>query len=400
MRWLTRWWFEAVLAALLAVELATVAAATVARKPTALAVTAVSVLVLLGWRWQPLASTIAAFAALTVSVAVMPQSTTAQFFGTLGTFVVAGAVNREREAVVAWAAGAGMLAYAAWVDPFGGGAPDFALSLAFATTMWAAGLLVARRGRHVRQALRRAEDAERAREAATARALSDERARIARELHDVVSHGLSVVVVQTLAARGALADLCAPDAEKVDRHLDAVESTARDALGEMRRMLGLLQSTDTRNAGAAVAESPSAAAPGLRHLDDLVERATAGLDDVRLQVDSDLELPAGLELAVFRIVQEALTNVVKHSPGSSVDISVSNVAERVRVSVHNTAATGRPTSPRAGSGRGLVGMRERVALYGGTLDAGTTSDGGFRVEAVIPASSSVDAQDSTLLTPR
>src|SRR5947209_11593635 len=98
-------------------------------KPAAAAITAISALVLLGRRWQPLAVSVAAFAALTVGLAVMPHGTTAQFFGTLATFAIAGAVNANREAIAAWAAGAAMLAYAAWVDPFGNGGGDFLLSL-------------------------------------------------------------------------------------------------------------------------------------------------------------------------------------------------------------------------------------------------------------------------------
>ena len=129
---------------------------------------------------------------------------------------------------------------ASWGDPFGGGAGDFALSLAFGTVMWGAGVLVSRRTRHAAAADLRAELAERDRLEQARHAVEEERARIARELHDVVSHGLSVVVLQTLAARAALQD-GSGDAE-VDRHLDAVEGTARDALGEMRRMLGRCRS--------------------------------------------------------------------------------------------------------------------------------------------------------------
>src|SRR6476620_10774127 len=138
---------DAFVVLLAAVEVASVLAGSAAHKPAAAALSALSALVFLGRRWQPLAASITAFAALTLSIAVMPHSTVAQFFGTLATFALAGAVNREREAVVAWLAGAGMLAYASWLDPFGGGAGDFALSLAFCTTVWGAGLLVARRSR-------------------------------------------------------------------------------------------------------------------------------------------------------------------------------------------------------------------------------------------------------------
>lgn len=377
MQRLRRWRFEVFLALLAAAEVASVATADIGHKAGALVVTALSVAVLAGRRWQPLAATVAAFAALTVGLAIMPRSTTAQFFGTLATFAIAGAVNREREAMIAWLAGAGMLGYASWVDPFGGGTPDFLLSLAFGTTMWGAGLLVARRGRHVRDVLRQAEEAEREREAQTRRALAEERATIARELHDVVSHGLSVVIVQTLAARSVLGDVRDAAAGKVDRHLDAVESTARDALAEMRRMLGLLHSVSD-DTGTA---SP---APGLRHLEELVDRVAPGQARIQLHVDDGIELPPGLELAVYRIVQEALTNVVKHAPGSAVDVTVRRSHDHLTVTVANGSAPDPPAHAPVGGGRGLIGIRERAALYGGTVDAGPTPDGGFAVTATFP----------------
>jgi len=384
MHMLARWRLELFLAALAAVELATVANTHVARKPAALVITALSVGVLFGRRWQPLAATVAAFAALTASVAVMPRSTTAQFFGTLATFAIAGAVNREREATVAWIAGAGMLAYAAWVDPFGSGAADFGLSLAFCTAMWGAGLLVARRGRHATQAREEAAAVARDSEMRTRNALAEERAAIARELHDVVSHGLSVVVVQTLAARSVLSDISEPEAEEVDRHLDAVESSARDALAEMRRMLGLLQNTeDAVSNGTSGAVTP---APGLAHLGDLVTRVTGGRGHVQLNVAEQLGLPAGVELAAYRITQEALTNVVKHAPGAAVAVVVEQRQHQVTVSVTNGPSPAPGIDPPIGAGRGLIGARERAALYGGTVDAAPTGDGGYRLVATLPTS--------------
>jgi signal transduction histidine kinase len=358
---------------LAAAEVASVLAADPPHAAAAAVVSAVSALVLLAHRWQPLAASIAAFAALTLSVALTPRSTLPQFFGTLATFAIAGAINREREAVVAWLAGAGLLAYAAFVDPLGGGIGDFALSLAFGTTLWAAGLLVVRRSRSAAAALARAEEADRDRLEQGRRAVAEERARIARELHDVVSHGLSVVVLQTLAARAALHD--GEPAGDVDRHLDAVEETARESLGDMRRMLGLLQAD-------AATDGPSAPAPGLRSLPQLVDRASAGLRIGSIDVDPAAELPSGIELAVYRIVQEGLTNAAKHAPGSTVAVRVEVAEGGVTASVVNTAGAPGPAVP--GSGRGLVGMRERVALYGGALAAGPTEDGGFALTATLP----------------
>jgi signal transduction histidine kinase len=356
------------------IEVAAVLTATGPHRPAAAALSALSALVFLGRSWQPLAASITAFAALTLSVVVMPHSTIAQFFGTLATFALAGAVNREREAAVAWLAGAGMLGYASWGDPLGGGAGDFVLSLAFGTTMWAAGLLVARRTRSTAAAELRAELAERDRREQARHAVEEERARIARELHDIVSHGLSVVVLQTAAARAAIQD----GGTDADRHLDAVEETARDALGEMRRMLGLLQAGDLAEPAALPAPSP-----GLRSLPALVERAaTAGLR-ITAELDHHAELASGLELAIYRVVQEALTNAVKHAPGSRVTVRLRIDEDAAEITVTDDGS-GSPPRPPQGAGQGLIGMRQRAELYGGSLSAGPTDDGGYRVAASFP----------------
>ena len=382
---LAAWRLELFVVVLAVLETVSVAVADVGHKTATVIVTLVSALVLLGCRWQPLAATVTAFSALTVSLAVQPTSTTAQFFGTLATFAIAGAVNREREAVVAWAAGAAMLGYAAWVDPFGGGAADFLLSLAFGTTMWGAGLVVARRGRHVQSSQEQARLAAAQHADATALAVAEERAAIARELHDVVSHGLSIVVVQTAAARGALHDRHGVETREVDRHLHAVEETARDALGEMRRMLGLLQPA----ADEATSAMP---APGIGAIEDLVERVMAGQGQASLTVRCDGDLPPGLELTVYRLVQEALTNVVKHAPGARVDVSLTRHANALHTVVVNGPARLAPDRSTTGGGRGLVGVRERVSLYGGEVVAQARPDGGFELSATLPLHANVGVQ--------
>jgi signal transduction histidine kinase len=182
------------------------------------------------------------------------------------------------------------------------------------------------------------------------------------------------VVLQTLAARAALAD--DGDTAVVDRHLDAVESTAREALGEMRRMLGLLQAGDL--------DSAPAPSPGLRSLPALVDRAgAAGLHIVATDLPSDAELPSGLELAIFRVVQEALTNAAKHAPGSQVRVGVQVQADAVMVTVVNAAGR-TPAHAPEGAGQGLIGMRQRAELYGGSLRTGPTPDGGFEIRATFP----------------
>ena len=125
--------------------------------------------------------------------------------------------------------------------------------------------------------------------------------------------------------------------------------------------------------------------PGLRHLDDLVARAGPGSSAIRLQVQPELELPRGLELAIYRIVQEALTNLVKHAPGAAANVSIRAEGEQLLVAVTNAACPRAPANPPVGAGRGLVGIRERAALYNGCVTAGPTADGGFSVTVAFPA---------------
>ncbi len=226
----------------------------------------------------------------------------------------------------------------------------------------------------------RASLAEDTRDLHVAEATEQERARIAGELHDIVSHGLSIVVLQTVAARMALADhgVVEPD---VDRRLGAVEETARDALDDMRRLLDLLRPT--------VGTEPTDTAPsaGLRDLPALLERAR----DAGLPVEADLdpalpELGAGLDAAVYRILQEALTNVLKHAAGAPTRVWV----RRSEAGLELTVLSGRGdrgVDPPRGAGHGLIGMRQRAAVYGGTLQAGPVDldpRRGYAVRAVLP----------------
>ncbi|KRE60843.1 histidine kinase [Nostocoides sp. Soil756] len=354
-------------------EVVSVVVGPATHRPAAALISAASALVLLARRRQPLAASLVAFACLAMASAVSPVTPLAQFFGLLATFAIVGAINTPRDAVVAWLLGAAVTTYDEVRTAPDAGVADVLLTLAVVTTMWMAGLLVARRTTSAEEAVGRAERAEHDRHEHAARAVAAERARIARELHDVVSHGLSVVVLQTMAARAELLDGRDPD-----RHLDAVEGTAREALGEMRRMLGLLQTGDLFDA------EPPGPAPGLRSLPALVDRATgAGLTFRSLVLPEAVDLPSGLELSVYRVAQEALTNVVKHAAGAQVDLEVSVRAGATVVSVTNTAGHPGAGGP-AGAGQGLIGMRQRVGVYGGSLDARRTPDGGFTVCARFP----------------
>jgi signal transduction histidine kinase len=374
---LRAWGLDVVLVLLAGGEAASLLTGSAPAAPVAAAFSALSALVFVGRRWQPLAVSVAAFALSSAAFALSPQLSTVQFFGVLATFALTGATNRPRDAVVGWLAGAGMLAYGSWHDTTSSGLADYALTMAFATTMWGAGALVRRRTSDTAAAVLRAERAERDQEEQARRAVAEERARLARELHDVVSHGLSVIVLQTMAARAGISDGSGDD---VDRHLDAVEEIARESLGEMRRMLGLLQSEDLVG---PVEGAPAAPAPGLSSLPALIDRADAAGLRVTADLDVDAELPSGLELSIYRVVQEALTNAVKHAPGSAVDVAVRVDDGRAVVTVANDAGVLRPRLPE-GAGHGLIGMRQRTALYGGTLSAGPTADGGFALSATFP----------------
>jgi signal transduction histidine kinase len=224
-------------------------------------------------------------------------------------------------------------------------------------------------------------------EAATRRALELERARIASELHDVVTHSVSVMIVQAGAARQVLAE--APGEARAA--LLSVEASGRAAMTELRHLLGLLSPT---NAPGGEAGTPDGAAPaelepqpGLAQLPALVDRLSAVGLPIDLRVD-DLpqELSPGLDLAVFRVIQESLTNVIKHAGKPPTTVSLGYNDGQLVVEV---ADTGRPILAAApavpvGARRGLIGLRERIALYGGVLDAGPRSGGGWLVRARFP----------------
>jgi signal transduction histidine kinase len=202
------------------------------------------------------------------------------------------------------------------------------------------------------------------------RAVSDERRRIARELHDIIAHSLSVMVVQAGAAGSALRT----DPDATQRGLEEIQAAGRSALAETGRLLHLLHDTTEPE----MTPQPSAA-----QLPELVQVfRSAGLD-VDLVVDgSTAGLPAGVDLSVYRIVQEGLTNALKHAPGAAVHVGFHRRAEGVDIDLRS--GRGRSQPELASSGRGLVGMRERVAVFGGDLDAASTEDGGYVVRARLP----------------
>ncbi|ARF72344.1 two-component sensor histidine kinase [Kitasatospora albolonga] len=206
------------------------------------------------------------------------------------------------------------------------------------------------------------------------RTLLEERTRIARELHDVVAHHMSVITVQADSAPYRISGL--PKA--AEEEFTAIAAAARESLGEMRRLLSVLRSEG--------AEGDRAPQPGLDRLQQLVEATVRAGLPVELSLARELgEVPPAVDLSAYRIVQEALANVVRHAPGARTRILVAAAQGHLIVLVVNgpAAAPGSPLET-SGTGHGLVGMRERVRLTGGTLDTGPLPDGGFRVAARIP----------------
>jgi signal transduction histidine kinase len=210
---------------------------------------------------------------------------------------------------------------------------------------------------------------------ATRRAVELERSRIARELHDVVTHNVSVMVVQAGAARKVME--IAP--EQATEALLAVEATGRAAMAELRQAMGLL------SAGATAADDGELMPqPGVDQLDTLVGRVRdAGLPVTLAVTGTPRPLPPGIALAAYRVVQEALTNTVKHAAGASAHVAVTHEPTALRLEITDTGGTPGRTAD-TGNGRGLLGLHERLAVYGGTLEAEQQPDGGFRVLAVIP----------------
>jgi signal transduction histidine kinase len=228
---------------------------------------------------------------------------------------------------------------------------------------WAVGRLI--RARRVREV-----ELERERDARAGAAVAEERARIARELHDVVAHAISVIVVQARGGR----KLLATEPAETSAALDTIEVVAQQALGEMRRLLGLLRDDD-----AALALAPQ---PGLARVGELVERVRAAGLPVELCVEGDpADLPPGVDVSAYRIVQEALTNALKHAGDARARVTIRHAPGELELEVlDDGAGHANGDAP----GHGLAGMRERVAVYGGKLEAGRRPEGGFALRARLP----------------
>ena len=211
---------------------------------------------------------------------------------------------------------------------------------------------------------------EAARTAAAQRAVAEERARIARELHDVIAHSVSVMTVQA----GAVRRLLQPGQERERLALEAIESTGREALTEMRRLVGLL-----RRQGTVPDFSPQ---PSMRAVDVLVGTIREAGLPVELAVEGEpRELAPGVDLAAYRVIQEALTNALKYAGPARAWVTVRWREDEIEVEIANDGSS---EAAGDGTGHGLVGLRERVALVGGTIESGPRAGGGFVVTARLP----------------
>jgi signal transduction histidine kinase len=323
----------------------------------------------------------AAGACLTATLASLLLVPVPPYAAVVATYAVAAhdRGNRWRAAAVGLAL-LGVLGAAAvrWEDA----APWLSTAALVTVVAVLAGALSRVRGAEVEALRERADALERERDAAAARAVAEERLRVARDLHDLVGHGLSAIAVQASTARVALrlgAVDTATDA------VTAVETVTRESLTEMRQVLGVLRTP------AAAPEQP---APGLQDVGALVARTAAAGCVVSTEVTGDLSgVPASVSLAAYRILQESLTNVVKHAAGAAVTVRVAASPDAVQLVVEDIPATVDPPSgptvipvpaPRPAGGYGVAGMRERAAAFGGELVAGPTGAAGWRVTARVP----------------
>ena len=235
---------------------------------------------------------------------------------------------------------------------------------------WALGVAVHRQRDYIEAVRVRAAQEVRTEREFAARAGAEERLRIARELHDIVAHAMSVITVQAGVARYLL-----PEREaETGRVLETIESTGRQALLDMRQLLGVLRREDE-----GIPRSP---APGLADLGDLIASTDAAGTRVELSASGQVRpLPEGIELSAYRIVQEALTNVVKHAATDRAEVRLTYEPEHLAIEVLDDGSGGDTPVP---GGHGLTGMRERAALHGGTLDAGPLPVRGYRVTARLP----------------
>jgi signal transduction histidine kinase len=332
----------------------------------------VQALLLLGRRSWPFLANVAVGASTAVyGVSALPDPAV-PFAGLVAVYSAAAYASRRLALLSGAIAGLG-IAISLSLDQTGASVQDWSVNYLVFATAWLLGW-AARTNREVTAALaQRAEQLERTREAEARRAVVEERNRIAREMHDVIAHALSLMIVQAEAGPVVVPR----DPDRAIAAFDAISGTGKQALTEMRRLLGVLRddapSASTRNPQAGIAE-----------LDDLVRTMRAAGLDVVLSTDGPLRVPdTAVDLSAYRIVQEALTNVLKHAGPAHVTVRLVGADDALRIEVTDDGLGGSIPAP-AHDGRGLIGMRERVSMVDGELFAGPGDHGGWTVRASLP----------------
>lgn len=256
--------------------------------------------------------------------------------------------------------------------------PNAITMAAYLAATAAIGVVVRNRARIFVDTQRRVERAEAERRVAAERAVIAERSRIAREMHDVVAHGMSVVAIQASAAQ----ELVYEDPDKAFHVLGQIEEASRSALSDLRRMLGALR-TESRDEAASLLPQP-----GIPDVADIVSEARAAGIDVELAIAGhQRRLAPGIELAAYRIIQESLTNVRKHAaPMAAANVTIDFGVRSLRLEITDNGGGDRPRSGEPGGGHGLVGIHERADIYGGACSAGPSSEGGWAVRVSLPIS--------------
>jgi signal transduction histidine kinase len=294
--------------------------------------------------------------------------------GVLIVAIIAAAYSVAAHSDVQAAAAGGMAGLAAlWASVHlqGGGVGNYIFAGAIFAGAWVAGFLLRGRRLHTEALEERTVALEQEQEARARAAVAEERARIARDLHDAVAHSMSVIAVQAGAERLALPETATTTREV----LLSIEETSRQALVEMRRLVEILRRDDEE---LALAPQPS-----LAHLELLVGQVREAGLPVKLTIEGDpTVLPPGVDLSAYRIVQEALTNALRHAGPAQARVTIRYAPTQLELEISDDGAG--PTSCADESGHGLVGMRERVAVFGGELEAAPLLEGGYRLRATLP----------------
>lgn len=313
-------------------------------------------------------ATFAALAAFAWAGGISGNDLSFPFFCGLAAMATFGASEERRIAYAGLVIAFATLAYV--MHAFHNGLPDIPWITGFFIAAWLTGFILNSRSRQTAELRERAERLEREREAQARAAVAEERARIARELHDIVGHSVSVMTVQASAVRRLLRE----DQQREREALQIVEEQGRAALSEMRRLVGVLRRPE--EAPALVPQ------PSLEYVGKLVEQTReAGLPtELRLEGEP-AELPQGIDLTAYRFVQEGLTNALKHANAKHAEVVVRYDNGSVELVVRDD---GTGDGAGGGSGHGLVGIRERIAVYGGELAAGPRPEGGYELRARLP----------------